>query len=282
MEKKSTLLKSLSGKTSLVKSSVLVFLVSALFFAGCYEWRRIIQPEAAAINSYFDVFVSAQSDDDPDNDWTNPDLVDFGLFGVMIPDGWSVEDDIPFNIVCSDPSYSNSGTLSYSFLHSKTLEDSIGSPDGYHWWGAKTDVEASMVYFDSLYFEPRINTGSETGDFFLRYAIGDQDYWDRNPAEDISDPIPITIYDPVGVEELLSENVSLYPNPATDVLNIEFKNYKQELITVQISDISGRLLIDRQINDSRTSIGLENMLKGVYFVRLSNGNISETHKIFVN
>lgn len=283
MEKKSTFFEIIHSKASLAKGLVAIFLFSALFMVGCYEWRIIIQPESAPVNSYFDVYLSAQDDGNPDNDWSNADLVDLGLFGVMIPVGWSVQDSIPFTIVCTDPSYNNDGILVYSPWRSQTLQDSIPAPAGYFWWGAQTAVEASMVYFDSLYIEPRIYTGSETGNFFVRYAIGDVDYWDRNPADDLSAPIPIEIYNPVGVNELLSEaNTSIYPNPASDHLNIEFKKYKQQLVDMAIYDVQGRIVKQEILLQNTNQVNLAGLGQGIYFVMLKYGESFETHKIFIN
>jgi type IX secretion system substrate protein len=283
MKKLSTIMESMYSKSSLIKGLVVLFVFSSLFFVGCYEWRNIIQPDTATINSHFDVFVSAQDDGNPDNDWTNEDLVDYGLFGVMLPDGWTVKDSIPFTIVCTNPEYSNSGILLYSEARSQTLRDSIPPPPGYYWWGAATRTEASMVFFDSLYIEPRIYTGGTPGDYFLRYAIGDIDYWDRNPADDISNPIPITLIDNTGIGEVLSEsNVSLYPNPATNLLNIEFKEYSRELIEMEIIDLTGKVVRTGQLSNNQTTIGLDGLGKGIYFVKLQNGQFSESHKIFIN
>lgn len=283
MEKISTFFEFMYSKSTLVKGLVVAFLFSALFMVGCYEWRIIIQPESAPINSYFDVYLSAQDDGNPDNDWSNADLVDIGLFGVMIPAGWSVQDSIPFNIVCTDPSYNNDGILVYSAARSQTLQDSIPAPPGYFWWGAQTSVEASLVYFDSLYFEPRIYTGSATGNFFVRYAIGDVDYWDRNPADDISAPIPITIYNPVGVNELLTEaNISLYPNPVSEQLTIEFKKYDQQVVDMSIFDVQGKMIMQETLLQNNNQINLNGLGTGLYFVKLQYGDSFDTYKIFVN
>ncbi len=283
MKKKSTLFERIHSEETLVKGSVVVILFSFLFMVGCYEWRTINQPDVAAVNSYFDVFLSAQDDGHPDNDWTNPDLHDLGLFGVMIPAGWSVQDSIPYTVVCTDPSYNNSGILVYSTARSQTLQDSIPAAPGYFWWGAETAGEASLIYFDSLYFSPRIFTGSQPGAFFVRYAIGDVDYWDRNPADDLSAPIPITIYDPVDIEEMFSEaNLSLYPNPVSDMLTIEFKRYKQQVIEMGIFDLTGRMITKDRLLQKSTTINLEDLQTGMYFVKLKYGQSIEIHKIFIN
>ena len=270
------------NKVTSIKGMVVTIIITSMLFAGCYEWRRIIQPESATINSYFDVFVSAQDDGNPDNDWTNEDLVDYGLFGVMIPEGWDVQDSIPFTIECTESGYTNSGILVYDLAHSITLEDSIGSPEGYYWWGAITSNEASMVYFDSLSFTPRIFTDENPGVYYLRYAIGDMDYWDRNPADNVSDPIEITIVDNTGVEELLSQNnVNLYPNPTDGLLNINFDNYNSEVVNMQIIDLTGKVVKNGAFTNSFNKVDVSNLNKGIYFVKLQNGIFNESYKIVI-
>lgn len=283
MKKISTFLDVLLSKVTLVKSLVVIMLFSTLFWVGCYEWRTIIQPDTATVNTYFDVFLSAQDDGNPDNDWTNPDLHDYGLFGVMLPNGWTVKDSIPYTVICTDPSYNNSGILLYSETRSQTLNDSIPPPPGYYWWGSATATEASLVYFDSLYIEPRIYTGSQAGNYFLRYAIGDIDYWDRNPADDISDPIPITLIDNTGVDEFLSsDNITIFPNPVTNVLNIKFNRYNNELVEMEIFDLTGKIVHSSSIFSGITEFNVEHLENGVYFVRLNNGLTSKAHRIIVN
>lgn len=283
MKKISTLFKGMANKLSLLKSLIVVILVSTLFWVGCYEWRNIIQPDSATVNTYFDVFLSAQDDGNPDNDWTNEDLVDYGLLGIMLPNGWTVQDSIPYTIICTDPSFNNTGILLYSEARSHTLNDSVPAPPGYYWWGSATKTEASMQYFDSLYMEPRIYTGSQPGNFFLRYAIGDIDYWDRNPADDISDPMPITLVDNTSVGEILSDaNISIYPNPVTNELNVQFNRYNRELIDMEIFDLTGKVVQSTKIFTGTTRVNVENLESGVYFVSLQSGAISKTHKIIVN
>jgi len=266
---------------SVVKGSLVVIISATLFFAGCYEWRNIFQPSEVAINSFFDVWLSAQDDGNPDNDWTNPDNHDIGLLGIMIPIGWDVQDSIHYWIKTTEAGYDNDGILIYNAAHSQTLTDSIPPAPGYYWWGAKTDGEASMVYFDSLYMEPRIFTDGQVGTFYLRYAIGDEDYWDRNPADDVSDPIEITTTT-VDVEEMLGKtNIRLFPNPATDQLNIRFNDYQNNVVEMSIIDMTGREVLRGRLMNKDNTIQISNLSKGNYFLRLQTGAESSVQKFVV-
>jgi len=58
----------------------------------------------------------------------------------------------------------------------------------------------------------------------------------------------------------------VYPNPATDIVNIQFSkagNHK-----VQVFDLDGRLVLDIQSNNSLITIGTQGMNKGIYTVKV--------------
>lgn len=278
-----------SKKTTFLALAGILF-VTALFFIGCYEFRSINQPSEGFTNSYFDVPIVAQRDADPglaDADWANV-LQNTGLFGVMLPDGWTVDDNIAYKIVSKDHLLNNSGVLVYDAGHTKKLQDSIPAIAGYHWWGASTDRIAELTQFDSLYFTPRINTDGKTGTFYLRYAIGDKDYWDRNPADQfnygggLSDPISINITSNVGVADLLSKaNVSMYPNPTRGMLHVNMGENKSQVVYMNVYDTKGQVVFSKKIYNSSNVFDLSSLAKGGYVVELRNGINKSSSRIVI-
>jgi hypothetical protein len=278
-----------SKKTTVLTLAGLLFLISVLVI-GCYQFRSINQPGTGHTNSYFDVPIVAERDNDPgltEDDWANI-LRNIGLFGVMIPDGWTVDDSIPYTIISKNATLTNSGFLVYNAAHTQTLQDTIPAIPGYHWWGAITDRIAELTSLDSLYFTPRIRTNGVTGTFYLRYAIGDKDYWDRNPADQynygggLSDPIEIVISYGVGTEELLSKaNVTIYPNPTGGILHVNLSGYKSEVIAVNVINPVGKIVKTGEILSSSSEFNLSDLPKGLYFVELRNGTHKSTTKILL-
>lgn len=278
-----------SKKTTFLSLAGILFFV-ALFIMGCYQFRSINQPDTAYTNSYFDVPIVAERDEDPnltEDDWAN-ELKDIGLFGVMIPNGWTVDDNIPYTIISKNPSLNNSGFLVYNAAHSQTLQDSIPAFAGYYWWGAITDRIAELTSLDSFYFTPRIRTNGQTGTFTLRYAIGDKNYWDRNPADQynygggLSDPIAITIYPSVGTQELLSSaNVSVYPNPTQGIVHVSLTGYKSEVIEMSVYDSFGKTVLTDEILSRTSQFDLSHLPKGLYIVELRNGTHKSRTKILL-
>jgi hypothetical protein len=279
-----------SKKTILLGIAGALFVIS-MVMVGCYEFRTINQPSEGVTNSFFDVPIIVERDKDPgltDAEWAYT-LQNNGLFGVMLPDGWTVDDNIPYTIISKDVSLNNTGLLVYDAVHSKNLQDSIPAPAGYHWWGAVTDRIADMTQFDSLYFTPRIHTDSKTGNFFLRYAVGDKDYWDRNPADQynygggLSDPISISISDNVGLSDLLSRaNVSMYPNPTRGMLHVNLGEYKSQVIKMNVYDTKGQLVMTKEILRSANVFNLSTLPKGSYVVELRSGSKKSSSRIVVN
>ena len=281
-----------SKKTIVLDIASTLFVIS-MVLVGCYEFRTINQPSEGFTNSYFDVPIIAQRDKDPglgEAEWTGA-LQATGLFGVLVPNGWTVEDNIAYTIVSKSATSTNTGFLVYNAAHSKTLQDSIAAPAGYFWWGAITDRIADMNRFDSLYFTPRIITDGQTGTFFLRYAIGDNmdANTDRNPADQfgygggLSDPIGITISNNVGLGDLLSKaNVSIYPNPTRGILHVNLGEYKSQVIKMNIYDSKGQVVLTKEILKRSNVFNLSSLPNGAYVVELKNGNKKSTSRIVVN
>ena len=75
------------------------------------------------------------------------------------------------------------------------------------------------------------------------------------------------------------EQINIFPNPASDILNWEnFENPNR----IEIFDLTGKLLIKEKVLESNGSINISKLISNKYFVRITNqkGN-SITKKFFV-
>ena len=84
-------------------------------------------------------------------------------------------------------------------------------------------------------------------------------------------------------------NLSVYPNPAIANTNLSYENKNATHITIQLFDISGKL-ITTLANENQTA-GIQTLPidtkalqlnAGLYFVRISSPNGSETMKLSIN
>ena len=91
----------------------------------------------------------------------------------------------------------------------------------------------------------------------------------------------------VGIEELshIVSNFEIYPNPATDLTNINLVLENQQRVTLQIIDIAGKVVRRKdygQLNGAYTlPIGLNDLESGIYFVNLLIGNRAITQKLII-
>lgn len=76
---------------------------------------------------------------------------------------------------------------------------------------------------------------------------------------------------PVGISELENENVSIYPNPAQDYINIS-----EDYISAKIYNINGSLVMD--VLQNQTQIDVSNLSSGVYFIQMNtiDGHVKQS------
>ncbi len=93
-----------------------------------------------------------------------------------------------------------------------------------------------------------------------------------------SDQILITEDDITGITNITSQiSGQLYPNPVIDELNIELYSEKSDNVTIQIYNYSGQVVYTENISlydgANQFRISAENIVSGMYFVKISgNGN----------
>lgn len=75
------------------------------------------------------------------------------------------------------------------------------------------------------------------------------------------------------------KNIVLYPNPVEDVLHLSFVNAMQGAIKIQISTLEGRVIQQKNHNDTSTAtLNVIELPSGLYLCKASNGITSETIK----
>lgn len=76
------------------------------------------------------------------------------------------------------------------------------------------------------------------------------------------------------------EDVSIYPNPVTDVVSVKASNNRYKKAT--ISDMSGKVLGTYVLSENVTAINMTNFPKGVYLLKLSSDSEHNIKKIVKN
>ena len=79
-----------------------------------------------------------------------------------------------------------------------------------------------------------------------------------------------------GVNEL-ENTLKVYPNPATETLNVE-----GVMTSVEVYNTIGQCLMSKQVNGAGTQISLSGFDNGIYFLRVSNNGETVVRKFSVN
>ncbi|MBO6605226.1 T9SS type A sorting domain-containing protein [Psychroserpens sp.] len=83
-------------------------------------------------------------------------------------------------------------------------------------------------------------------------------------------------------DNFLAENISIFPNPAKDVLNI-LSNTSIQLENATIYDVRGRKVLSQDLSTSTfNTINVEQLNSGVYFIQLNAENATTSKKFIVN
>lgn len=76
-------------------------------------------------------------------------------------------------------------------------------------------------------------------------------------------------------DNFVDNNISIYPNPTNSYINIASEI---EISDIYIIDISGKEIMNKNINSYNSSLNVENFANGIYFVKIKNINGNFTVK----
>lgn len=104
---------------------------------------------------------------------------------------------------------------------------------------------------------------------------------DPTPTEDLGFPAHAVInlvgsYGSVGVADFTEANISLYPNPAIDRLNISLEN--NNIQSVIIRDIKGKIVENIVVDASTVEVNVSGFATGMYLVEVQSENGKATQK----
>jgi len=81
----------------------------------------------------------------------------------------------------------------------------------------------------------------------------------------------------VSLTEFMQDELSIYPNPATDQLTIETGNIRE--FSVEIASINGQKLMSRSLSGYKNQIELSSLQKGVFFITVRSKDFVTTKKV---
>jgi len=86
----------------------------------------------------------------------------------------------------------------------------------------------------------------------------------------------------VGMNEPQHPQLTIYPNPASTALTIDFKNATCKINLVEITDIRGNKMFEIKTAESRFTVQVKNYPAGIYFVILNSDGLKYFRKFCKN
>jgi hypothetical protein len=106
------------------------------------------------------------------------------------------------------------------------------------------------------------------------------DYWLdplQTGVEVLSGYKPVDI-DPMGIAQIESSKITLFPNPGNDVVTIKAN---EEIQSYKIYAINGQCLVSETINSSTADLKVSNLSSGVYITEIRMNNSVVFKKLFI-
>ena len=86
-------------------------------------------------------------------------------------------------------------------------------------------------------------------------------------------------------EKYQSVSIQALPNPSASIINIELDGFGKE-ITFKLYDAFGKLILSKQLYSTdyiiRTSVDLTEYEKGIYFIKVDDGDKVRMKKVIKN
>jgi hypothetical protein len=103
-------------------------------------------------------------------------------------------------------------------------------------------------------------------------------------GECIGDPAELNINAVFGINDYVDDNISIYPNPADDIVNIKFEGLEGK-VNIKITDYAGKLIDNFNVfidsNNTIIPYSVNNFSKGLYLFVISDEKNSFVNKIII-
>jgi hypothetical protein len=81
----------------------------------------------------------------------------------------------------------------------------------------------------------------------------------------------------LGNQNFSASNIKVYPNPSTGLITID----SQDPMNIEVTDLTGKTVYTAKEINNQAPLNLSFLQKGVYLVKMSNGEVNQTQKIII-
>jgi len=117
-------------------------------------------------------------------------------------------------------------------------------------------------------------------------AYVDVNEWKIENCEGTAETFEVTIDECVGIHNITSSGILVYPNPVTNVMSVNLKSISNSNIELLMYNPLGKIVLSSEINnanpESTTKFDVSNLPQGVYLLIIkSEGKAIETQKVLI-
>lgn len=149
-----------------------------------------------------------------------------------------------------------------------------------------------VLFFLSLSLFSQQNTVATGGDLTgaggsVSYTVGQIDHTSKSSTsgiitEGVQQPYEIVVVTGI-TNTTVQLSINAYPNPVVDQLVLTLDQTSFSNVFYTLTDVSGKLISERKISDSRTEIQFKELAQGIYFIKVvSNNKEVKVFKIIKN
>lgn len=146
----------------------------------------------------------------------------------------------------------------------------VSNTNGFGMWEIN-DGSGSLLADDDIYF---YHLTAVVGSHYDVTGIGHYSFGDYKILPRDANDISLV----VGINELNTSNVAVYPNPAKEQITFETDNNGFNLT---ITDITGKVIFNQNVVSKKTTVNLNRFNAGVYFYTIANNNQVVTTDKFI-
>jgi YHYH protein/Secretion system C-terminal sorting domain len=186
--------------------------------------------------------------------------------GTNVPDGPAINATYFLGYFREDYAYvAHSGQEDYLDVHNGRFAVTPEYPNGTYAYYATVDADWNSAY---------------------PYVVGPTYYGVYANRKVTSVSEATTIYTgAVGISEadFGAMKVTVFPNPATDLVGVQIGGLVEENLSVELIDITGKQICKTQITAGQTIayFDVQTVYSGMYLIKVSNGSYTTTHKVMV-
>ena len=87
----------------------------------------------------------------------------------------------------------------------------------------------------------------------------------------------------IGLDNLPINNlaINIYPNPASDIVNFEINNANKEVLTLNIYNIIGSLVMTKTISQEKNQVNVGDLLNGIYLIEIRSSDSMKRQKLII-